>query len=151
MQSSNPYTSKHLKSARNWVASTVALVAVTLGAAVGVDAYLNRSNPSNVSTGTIGGTISGSTSTASSDQTVTGDAIQYRFGTVQLSVTRKSGKITDIGLVQAYATAGRDQAFPYLQQYAIKAQGTNFGNLSGATYTTDAFKQALDSAISKLS
>ena len=139
--------------------STVALVAVSLGAAVGVDAYLNRSNPSNVSTGTIGGsttgtgttTGTGSTSGTKADQTVTGDAIQYRFGTVQLSVTRKSGKITDIGLVQAYATAGRDQAFPYLQQYAIKAQGTNFGNLSGATYTTDAFKQALDSAISKLS
>ncbi|MEY2674500.1 MAG: hypothetical protein RLZZ514_1065, partial [Actinomycetota bacterium] len=30
-------------------------------------------------------------------------------------------------------------------------QGTNFANLSGATYTVDAFKAALESAISKLS
>jgi uncharacterized protein with FMN-binding domain len=33
---------------------------------------------------------------------------------------------------------------------AISANGSNFANLSGATYTTDAFKQALESAISKL-
>jgi uncharacterized protein with FMN-binding domain len=40
-------------------------------------------------------------------------------------------------------------AFQYLVQYAIQSQGTGFGNLSGATYTTDAFKQALSSALSK--
>ncbi|MEY4322130.1 MAG: hypothetical protein RL167_858, partial [Actinomycetota bacterium] len=31
------------------------------------------------------------------------------------------------------------------------ANGSNFANISGATFTTAAFKQALDSAISKLS
>ncbi|NDH65702.1 MAG: FMN-binding protein [Microbacteriaceae bacterium] len=60
-------------------------------------------------------------------------------------------KITAVNMVRADATAGRDQAFPYLTDYAIQAQGSNFGNLSGATFTTEAFKQALDSAISKLS
>jgi uncharacterized protein with FMN-binding domain len=34
-------------------------------------------------------------------------------------------------------------------QYAIQAQGASFGNLSGATYTTNAFKQALSSALAK--
>jgi uncharacterized protein with FMN-binding domain len=93
-----------------------------------------------------------STSTANSaPQTATGDAINYQFGTVQLSVTSENSKITKIDLVQSSATAGREQAFSYLVTDAITANGTNFSNLSGATYTTDAFKQALQSAISKLS
>lgn len=70
-------------------------------------------------------------------------------GPIQLSVTKTNGKITSIGLVQAQATGGRQVAFSYLVDYAIKAQGSNFGNISGATYTTNAFKQALDSALSK--
>jgi hypothetical protein len=90
------------------------------------------------------------TPTGSADMTVTGDSIQYRFGSIQVAVVRKGGKITAVNMVQAGATAGRNQAFPVLTKYAIDAQGSNFGNLSGATYTTAAFKQALDSAISKL-
>jgi uncharacterized protein with FMN-binding domain len=87
---------------------------------------------------------------ASGSGSATGDAIDYQFGTVQLKVTKANGKITAVDLVQAGATAGRDQAFSYLVSDAISANGSSFGNLSGATYTTDAFKQALDSAISKL-
>ena len=96
---------------------------------------------------------SASTSTvaaSSGPQTATGDAVNYQFGTVQLSVTTENSKITAIDLVQSGATAGREQAFSYLVTDAINANGTNFGNLSGATYTTDAFKQALQSAVSKL-
>ncbi len=90
-------------------------------------------------------------STVKKDMTTTGDPVQYQFGTIQLSVTRTSGKITNIGLVQAGASAGRDAAFPSLVQAGISSQGSGFGNYSGATYTTAAFKKALDSAISKLS
>jgi uncharacterized protein with FMN-binding domain len=82
--------------------------------------------------------------------TVTGDAVQYQFGVIQLSVVRKAGKISAVNVVQGTASAGRDAAFSYLQQYALSAQSSSFANVSGATYTTDAFKQALDSAISKL-
>jgi hypothetical protein len=32
---------------------------------------------------------------------------------------------------------------------AISANGSGFGNLGGATYTTNAFKQALDNALGK--
>jgi uncharacterized protein with FMN-binding domain len=89
-------------------------------------------------------------STVKKDMTTTGDPVQYQFGTIQLSVTRTGGKITNIGLVQAGASAGRDAAFPSLVQAGISSQGSGFGNYSGATYTTAAFKKALDSAISKL-
>ena len=103
--------------------------------------------------GSSGGTTATPTSSVSTkpDQTVTGDPINYQFGTIQLEVVRTSGTISAVNLVQAGANNGREQAFPLLQQEAIKAQSSNFSNLSGATYTTDAFKQALDSAISKLS
>jgi uncharacterized protein with FMN-binding domain len=53
-------------------------------------------------------------------------------------------------LVQAVSTGGRDQAFPLLVEAALKANGSNVGNVSQATYTTDAFKQSLDSALAKL-
>jgi uncharacterized protein with FMN-binding domain len=86
---------------------------------------------------------------AAGGTTKTGSAINYRFGTVQVSVTRANGKITAVNLLQAGATGGRQGAFSYLVQYAIQANGTSFGNLGGATYTTDAFKQSLESALAK--
>ena len=86
---------------------------------------------------------------AATGTTKTGSAINYRYGTVQVSVTKANGKITAVNLLQQGATGGRQGAFPYLVQYAIQANGTSFGNLGGATYTTDAFKQSLESALAK--
>jgi uncharacterized protein with FMN-binding domain len=81
--------------------------------------------------------------------TKTGAAINYRYGTVQVSVVKANGKITAVNLLQQGATGGRQGAFPYLVQYAIQANGSGFGSLGGATYTTDAFKQSLESALAK--
>ena len=87
------------------------------------------------------------TKTTAAATTKTGAAIQYRYGTVQLSVTLTNGSITAINLVKATATDGRSRAFPTLVSAAISANGIGFGNISGATFTTDAFKQALTSAL----
>ena len=92
---------------------------------------------------------SSSSSGGSAGITKTGTAINYRYGTVQVSVTKASGKITAVNLLQEGATGGRQGAFPYLVDYAIQANGSSFGNLGGATYTTDAFKQSLESALAK--
>ena len=93
------------------------------------------------------------TNTPAPVQTVTrtSDPVYYRFGTVQLSVTKSGSKITDINLDQAGATNGRGSAFPYLVQQALAAQSANFDTsmMSGATYTTMAFQQALDNALGK--
>lgn len=138
----SPYTTERIPGVKKtWIASTIAIAAVAFGGGVLVDMWLNPSTS----------TTPGPTASGNTDMTVTGDAIQYRYGVIQVEVVRKSGKITAVNLIQAQASAGRDQAFPYLTDYAVKAQGSNFGNLSGATFTTEAFKQALDSAISKLS
>jgi uncharacterized protein with FMN-binding domain len=94
--------------------------------------------------------VSSATASTNKSGTATGDSVDYQYGTVQVKVTETNGTISAIDLVQAGATGGREQAFSYLVKDAISANGASFGNLSGATYTTDAFKQALNSAISKL-
>lgn len=121
------------------VANSVIAVVAVAGGLVLTNHYSGGSAPS----------IS-ATTTAAVSGTATSDAIPYQFGQVQLSVTEVKGKITAIDPGTSSATAGREAAFSYLVQDAITAQGTNFGNVSGATYTTDAFKQALSSALSKL-
>jgi uncharacterized protein with FMN-binding domain len=78
-----------------------------------------------------------------------GSAVQYRYGTVQVAVTKANGKITAVNLLQEGATGGRQAAFTYLADLAVQSNGSSFGNLSGATYTTDAFKQSLESALAK--
>lgn len=83
-------------------------------------------------------------------KSATGATIDYRFGVVQVKVTKTDGKITSVSTVKGTATDGREAAFSYLEDYAVDAQGTNFSNLSGATYTVDAFKKALSSALNKL-
>jgi len=75
--------------------------------------------------------------------------VQYRFGQVQLTVTKTGSKITAIDYGNSSATNGRAAAFPYLVQYAIAANSSNFSNLGGATFTTQAFQQALSNALSK--
>lgn len=93
---------------------------------------------------------SSATASAGVDKTVQGEPITYQYGTIQVEVVRSGGKISAVNLLKAEATDGRVAAFPSLVQAAITAQGSNFGNVSGATFTTDAFKLALDSAVSKL-
>ena len=117
---------------------------------VGAFALIGQNTPSTSSAASSNGSAAGTGSSNSGPKTATGDAINYQFGTVQVEVTKSGGKITAVNLIQASATAGRDGAFSYLVNYAISANGSSFSNLSGATYTTEAFKQALDSAISKL-
>jgi uncharacterized protein with FMN-binding domain len=78
-----------------------------------------------------------------------GDAISYRYGTVQVSVTKSGSSITEITMLQQGATGGRKQVYPTLISWAKAANGSNFSNYSGATFTTDAFKLSLDSALAK--
>jgi len=147
LQNSNdqasPYTEVALPSKRKWKLGAALFSLMSIAGGLAMNNYLNPATSSS--------TIAiGAGSTVSNDKTVTSDDIPYQYGDVQLTVTRKSGKISAIDVGTSTATAGREQAYPYLVDYAIKAQGTNFSNLSGATYTTDAFKAALASAISKL-
>ena len=89
-------------------------------------------------------------STVATSVAKTGSAINYKYGTIQLEVVKSGSKITSINLIQA-STKGREWASvpSMLVTTAIAAQGSNFGNMSGATFSTQAFKSALDSALAK--
>lgn len=90
------------------------------------------------------------TSSSSSTKAVTktGGTVNYEYGEVQLTVTRKSGKITDISGTMTY-TRGPADLGQLLVDKAIAANGTSFSKVSRATVTTDAFKSALKSALAK--
>lgn len=83
--------------------------------------------------------------------THTSMAVPYRYGVVQVTVTKTGGVITDIALDQAGATQGRGSAFPYLVSLALSAQSGSFDTsmMTGATYTANAFMDALNDALSQ--
>jgi uncharacterized protein with FMN-binding domain len=85
---------------------------------------------------------------------VTGDAIGTRYGNVQLKVTIAGGKITKIEPVQLPSTDPKSSeisnyAAPLLQQSGLTKQSANVDVVSGATYTSDGYKTALQSALDK--
>ena len=139
MRSSNSENNKYTKK-RPWIVSTVIMVLASIGGAFGINAiWLNPATDT-----------SGSAAGATKTQTVKGDAIQYRYGVIEIEVTATNGKIDKITEVQASASPDWLSAIPILNDAALKAQKADFGNLSGATFTTQAYQQALASAISKL-
>jgi hypothetical protein len=123
---------------RKWVGSLVALASVSVGGGFGVNAILNPALDG------------GSAESVTQTQTVTGDLIQYRYGEVQIEVTASGGKIETVTELVATADRGYDQAFALLNTAALEAQSADMGNVSGATFTSEAYKEALASALSKL-
>ncbi len=82
--------------------------------------------------------------------TVNSDPVNYEYGVIQLSVTSVDGTLTNVSMLQGETSFGRGDAYTALISATISAQGTNFGNYSGATFTTEAFKSAVANAIGKL-
>lgn len=81
--------------------------------------------------------------------TVDSDVIQYKYGAVQISITKVGSEITAVNLLQGDETNGRARAYQILIDATLQVQGTDFGNVSGATFTADAFRKAVDSALLK--
>ncbi len=99
-------------------------------------------------------TSSASTTSSSSSQTYTGDAVQTRYGTVQVQASVCGSTITD---VTAIASPNGDHesaqisayAIPQLQQQAVAAQSASISGVSGASYTSQGFEQSLQSALAQ--
>jgi uncharacterized protein with FMN-binding domain len=96
----------------------------------------------------------GAASNSSAARTLTGDAADTRFGPVQVKITVKAKKITDISVLQYPSDNPRDQeinsyALPLLNQEALNAQSAEIDAVSGATFTSDGYTRSLQSAIDK--
>jgi uncharacterized protein with FMN-binding domain len=92
------------------------------------------------------------TPTPSSDGTYTGDSVGTRFGNVEVAVTISGGTITDVTAVHLTDREGRsvqisNRAAPILQQEVLASQSADVANVSGATYTSQAYLSSLQSAL----
>jgi uncharacterized protein with FMN-binding domain len=99
-------------------------------------------------------TVSSSPAGQYKDGTYTGSSADAYYGNVQVSAIISGGKITDVKFLQYPDTHNtsviiNQQAMPYLKQEAIKAQSPNVQIISGATFTSQAFQQSLQAALSQ--
>ena len=86
------------------------------------------------------------------DGTYTGQDIQNQFGDTQVKVTIAGGKITDVQALQLpYDRQRSADISAYVKQplhdEVLQAQGAQIDLISGATFTSDAYAQSVQSAL----
>jgi uncharacterized protein with FMN-binding domain len=149
-----------------WLLSTVAALVLlfsyktsSMGPGGGTSAVAAGSDGSNAGSGssTGSGSSSGSGSSTGSGSSsgsgkVDGSVAQTRWGPVQVRIATSGGKITDVTALQVPDGNFRDQqindrAVPILRQEALAAQSAEIDTVSGATVTSDGYRESLQSAI----
>jgi uncharacterized protein with FMN-binding domain len=86
-------------------------------------------------------------------RTYDGQLVTYLYGDIKVAVTLDGRRIVSVAVPLNTAADERSatinsEAVPILVQEALAAQGVNFDVVSGATFTSDAFAQSLQSALS---
>jgi len=125
-------------------------------------AYILHERHTNVAASSPNGSVSGNavlpTVTAASQAgiykngTYTGPEVNAFYGLVQVQVTIQNGKIANVQFLdypRDRRTSQRinSQVMPWLTQEAIQAQSANVDIISGATLTSEAFANSLQSAL----
>ncbi|MGW0913581.1 FMN-binding protein [Streptomyces sp. NPDC002784] len=84
-------------------------------------------------------------------RTVTGETVTTQYGPVRVRITVSGGKITAAEAVQApsggQSTRINGSAVPKLNAAAVAAGSADIDAVSGATYTSNGYKQSLQSAL----
>jgi uncharacterized protein with FMN-binding domain len=98
------------------------------------------------------GSAAGGGTSVSGGKTYTGSVAQTRWGPVQVSITVSGGKIADVAVPTYPNNNGRDveinsQALPILRQETLQKQSADIDAVSGATVTSDGYKESLQSAL----
>jgi len=112
--------------------------------------------PSSGTTGTSGSSSaqaspSSGASSSTGSETLTGASFSSRYGNTQVQVTISNGQITAVTALQL-PTGGRSGQIsqyvePILASEALTAQTASIDIVSGATYTSEAYAQSLQSAL----
>jgi uncharacterized protein with FMN-binding domain len=84
--------------------------------------------------------------------TVDGAVVGTQYGSVQVRVSFTGKKITNVHALQLTDSSGTSVsisagAAPILRQEALAAQSAKIDTVSGATYTSEAYQQSLQSAL----
>ncbi|MCL7429213.1 FMN-binding protein [Streptomyces sp. YS415] len=98
-----------------------------------------------------GGAPEGGGSAEAAERTVTGETVTTEYGPVQVRITVSGGKITAAEAVQSpsggQSTRINGNAVPKLNAAAVAAGSADIDAVSGATYTSNGYKQSLQSAL----
>lgn len=124
-------------------ASAVATVyfAGLLSTRAAADAIVTSPTPTPTSTA-----VSSARSTSEyADGTYAGSGTS-RFGSVSVSVTTSAGKITNVQITKV-TTSYPVSRIASLPGQVVQSQSANVNTVSGATYSSQAFKQAVQSAL----
>lgn len=88
------------------------------------------------------------------DGQYTGDVVDAYYGNVQVQTTVQAGKISDVMFVdyphdRSNSVRINTVATPMLKSEAIQVQSSQVDTISGATFTSNAFRQSLASALAQ--
>jgi uncharacterized protein with FMN-binding domain len=91
---------------------------------------------------------------ATGAQQIDGDVIGTQFGDIQVRVVESGGRIVDIQALQLPSDRRRSRDIsqfsePILQSEALQAQSAQIDTVSGATYTSEAYRESLQSALDR--
>jgi uncharacterized protein with FMN-binding domain len=102
--------------------------------------------------GIVGPTAASAGGGSGGDVAVNGPVADTAWGPVQVRVTIRGGRITDVAAVQYPNGNGRDQvinsyALPRLRDQVLQAQSARIDGVSGATVTSDGYIESLQAAL----
>jgi hypothetical protein len=85
----------------------------------------------------------------------TGTLVQYGYGELSVTVTVHGNQVTAVSVpvlrtAEPYSQQLAEQAIPMLRSEVLAAHGARIHGISGATYTSAAYAQSLQSALDKL-
>ena len=103
---------------------------------------------------TSSGSDAGTTTTCDNAQEVTGQSVMTRWGPVQVAATIADGQLCEVHAVVWPTGDGRsvqinNYAIPQLDALASQ-QGTQFDYISGATYTSEGYRESLQSILDSM-
>ncbi|MDH6409948.1 uncharacterized protein with FMN-binding domain [Aurantimicrobium minutum] len=136
------------------VGTLVSSLPQSQAAASGTTAGASSSTSSNSATTDTSSQAAATAPVASgpADGTYDGSVVNTRFGTVQVQAVISGGKITDVIAVKLTDADRKSiqisqQVAPMVRSEVLTAQSAKVANISGGTYTTQAYLQSLQSAL----
>ena len=140
-------------------AAVLALHGSTQGSPLAVGSSPTTSSPPTTGAGS---SPNGTGSSSSTSSTLPGALLsavgtneQYGYGELSVKVSVKGHRIMDVTVVglqtaEQYSQSLAQQVIPMLKSEVLSAQSANVNTISGATYTSQAYLAALQSALDRL-
>jgi hypothetical protein len=85
----------------------------------------------------------------------TGNLVNYGYGELSVAVTVRGSQVTAVAVpvlrtAEPYSQQLAQQVLPMLRSEVLAAHGPRINGVSGATYTSEAYAQSIQSALDKL-